>query len=113
MKNLFYWLLTGCFLLNIAACSDNENIPEEEPIPWGGDEGPKPGHIWSVPSIEFMFQVLDKDGRDLLNPNTPGSYAGAKITATFRATTALLEKWRRLRRLPPCKAKSAQAHRFY
>lgn len=86
MKNLFYWLLTGCFLLNIAACSDNENIPEEEPIPWGGDEGPKPGHIWSVPSIEFMFQVLDKDGRDLLNPNTPGSYAGAKITATFRDT---------------------------
>lgn len=77
-RRIFGWLWMGCLLAGIVGCS--ENLPEEEPIPWG------PDNIWAVPSISFIFHVLDEDGQDLMNPDTPGSYAGARITATFRDT---------------------------
>lgn len=77
---IFGWLWMACLLAGIVGCSESADIPEEEPIPWG------PDNIWEVPSISFIFHVLDEDGQDLMNPATPGSYAGARITATFRDT---------------------------
>lgn len=75
-RRIFGWLWMGCLLAGIVGCS--ENLPEEEPIPWG------PDNIWAVPSISFIFHVLDEDGKDLLNPDTRDDVASNRITATFR-----------------------------
>ena len=53
----------------------------------GEDDGPALGMIWDFIPIEIYITLTDENGADLLNPDTPGSYAALATTATFRDKT--------------------------
>ena len=68
LKHLFS-LLAFCMLaLNFTACEK---------------DGPEEGAIWDFHPIQIYFTLTGDNGEDLLDPSTPGSYAGLKITATY------------------------------
>lgn len=71
-KELFY-LLTA-FMLSIGFTSCEK-------------DGPAPDTIYDFYPIEIYFMVTGENGEDLLNPATPGTYAGLKITATYDGET--------------------------
>lgn len=50
-------------------------------------DGPEEGAIWDFTPIEFRFTLTGENGEDLLNPATPGTYAGLKVTATYDGET--------------------------
>ena len=50
-------------------------------------DGPAEGAIWDFYPINFYFTLTGENGEDLLNPATPGSYAGLNITATYEDKT--------------------------
>jgi hypothetical protein len=50
-------------------------------------DGPAEGAIWDFSPINFYFTLTGENGEDLLNPATPGSYAGLNITATYEDKT--------------------------
>ena len=75
MKTLkqFFCLLTSCMLaFGFTACEK---------------DGPAEGAIWDFSPINFYFTLTGENGEDLLNPATPGSYAGLNITATYEDKT--------------------------
>ena len=43
--------------------------------------------IWDFSPINLHFSVTGEDGEDLLNPTTPGSYAGLSASATYEEKT--------------------------
>ena len=53
----------------------------------GEDDGPAPGLMWDFHPIEIYITLTGENGEDLLNPETPGSYAALATTATFRDKT--------------------------
>ena len=72
LKKLFY-LLTGCILtICISSCQE---------------DGPAEGAIWDFSPINFHFTLTGENGEDLLNPATPGTYAGISISATYNEKT--------------------------
>ena len=74
MKRFFY-LLAYCILaLSFTACEKEE-------------DGPDPDVTWDFYPIEFYFTLTGENGEDLLNPSTPGTYAGRNITATYEDKT--------------------------
>ena len=75
MKTLkqFFCLLASCMLaFGFTACEK---------------DGPAEGTIWDFSPINFYFTLTGENGEDLLNPATPGSYAGLNITATYEDKT--------------------------
>lgn len=50
-------------------------------------DGPAEGAIWDFYPINFYFTLTGENGEDLLNPATPGSYAGLNIKATYEDKT--------------------------
>ena len=75
MKTLkqFFCLLASCMLVfGFTACEK---------------DGPAEGAIWDFSPINFYFTLTGENGEDLLNPATPGSYAGLNITATYEDKT--------------------------
>ena len=69
----FFCLLTSCMLaFGFTACEK---------------DGPAEGAIWDFSPINFYFTLTGENGEDLLNPATPGSYAGLNITATYEDKT--------------------------
>ena len=75
MKTLkqFFCLLASCMLaFGFTACEK---------------DGPDPDTIYDFFPINFYFTLTGENGEDLLNPATPGSYAGLKITATYEDKT--------------------------
>ena len=75
MKTLkqFFCLLASCMLaFGFTACEK---------------DGPAEGAIWDFSPINFYFTLTGENGEDLLNPATPGSYAGLNITATYEDKT--------------------------
>lgn len=75
MKTLkqFFGLLASCMLtFGFTACEK---------------DGPADGAIWDFYPINFYFTLTGENGEDLLNPATPGSYAGLNITATYEDKT--------------------------
>lgn len=75
MKTLkqFFCLLASCMLaFGFTACEK---------------DGPAEGAIWDFYPINFYFTLTGENGEDLLNPATPGSYAGLNITATYEDKT--------------------------
>ncbi|MDO5488791.1 MAG: hypothetical protein Q4F52_01585 [Bacteroidaceae bacterium] len=53
----------------------------------GEDDEPVLGMIWDFIPIEIYITLTGENGADLLNPETPGSYAALATTATFRDKT--------------------------
>ena len=75
MKTLkqFFCLLASCMLaFGFTACEK---------------DGPAEGATWDFYPINFYFTLTGENGEDLLNPATPGSYAGLNITATYEDKT--------------------------
>ena len=72
MKDYFY-LLAYCILaLGFTACEK---------------DGPAPDTTYDFSPINMYFTLTGENGEDLLNPATPGSYAGLNITATYEDKT--------------------------
>ena len=75
MKTLkqFFCLLASCMLaFGFTACEK---------------DGPAEGAVWDFYPINFYFTLTGENGEDLLNPATPGSYAGLNIKATYEDKT--------------------------
>lgn len=72
LKELFHLLICSFIAIGFTACQE---------------DGPKEGDIWDFYPIEFRFTLTGENGEDLLNPATPGTYAGLKITATYDGET--------------------------
>ena len=75
MKTLkqFLGLLASCMLaLCFTACEK---------------DGPAEGAVWDFYPINFYFTLTGENGEDLLNPATPGSYAGLNIKVTYEDKT--------------------------
>ena len=75
MKTLkqFFGLLASCMLaFGFTACEK---------------DGPTEGSIWEFYPMSLYFTLTGENGEDLLNPATPGSYAGLNITATYEDNT--------------------------
>ena len=75
MKTLkqFFCLLASCILaFGFTACEK---------------DGPTEGSIWEFYPMSLYFTLTGENGEDLLNPATPGSYAGLNITATYEDNT--------------------------
>ena len=75
MKTLkqFFCLLTSYMLvLGFTACEK---------------DGAAEGSIWEFYPMSLYFTLTGENGEDLLNPATPGSYAGLNITATYEDKT--------------------------
>ena len=75
MKTLrhFFCLLTSWMLvLSFTACEK---------------DGPAEGSLWDFYPIQIYFTLTGENGEDLLDPATPGTYAGLHITATYKDKT--------------------------
>ena len=68
MKHYFYLLACCMLALSFTACEE---------------DGPAEGAIWDFYPINLYFTLTGENGEDLLNPSTPGTYAGMSITATY------------------------------
>ena len=68
MKHYFYLLACCMLALSFTACEK---------------DGPEEGAIWDFYPIQIYFTLTGDNGEDLLNPSTPGTYAGMNITATY------------------------------
>ena len=68
MKHYFYLLACCMLALSFTACEE---------------DGPAEGAIWDFYPINLYFTLTGENGEDLLNPSTPGTYAGLSITATY------------------------------
>lgn len=74
MKKFFAVLFLASGLLSFTSCS-------EDP------DGPEPGMIWDIAPFVINITVSDKDGNDLLNPETSLSIANNGIKAIFGGET--------------------------
>lgn len=74
MKKFFAVLFLASGLLSFTSCS-------EDP------DGPEPGMIWDIAPFVINITVSDKDGNDLLNPETSFSIANNGIKAIFGGET--------------------------
>ena len=70
MKKFLGVLFLASGLLSFTSCS-------EDP------DGPEPGMIWDIAPFVIHITVSDKDGNDLLNPETSLSIANNGIKAIF------------------------------
>ena len=68
MKHYFYLLACCMLALSFTACEK---------------DGPEEGVIWDFYPIQIYFTLTGDNGEDLLDPSTPGTYAGLNITATY------------------------------
>ena len=68
LKNYFYLLACSILAFGLTACEK---------------DGPAPGTVHDFYPINLYFTLTGNNGEDLLNPATPGSYAGLRITATY------------------------------
>lgn len=73
MKKL--WLLTAlvAMFLGFTAC--------------GEEDGPNPNKVYDFAPIVVHFTLTGENGEDLLDPATPGTYAGMPLTVTYRGNT--------------------------
>lgn len=74
MKKFLGVLFLASGLLSFTSCS-------EDP------DGPEPGMIWDIAPFVINITVSDKDGNDLLNPETSLSIANNGIKAIFGGET--------------------------
>ena len=72
LKQFFCLLASYMLVLGFTACEK---------------DGAAEGSIWDFYPISFFFTLTGENGEDLLNPATPGNYAGLKITATYENKT--------------------------
>lgn len=72
LKEIYYLLAYSLIAIGFTACQE---------------DGPAKGTTWDFYPIEFRFTLTGENGEDLLNPATPGTYAGLKITATYDGET--------------------------
>ena len=68
MKHYFYLLACCMLALSFTACEE---------------DGPAEGANWDFYPIQIYFTLTGNNGEDLLDPSTPGTYAGMNITATY------------------------------
>ena len=68
MKHYFYLLACCMLVLSFTACEE---------------DGPAEGANWDFYPIQIYFTLTGNNGEDLLDPSTPGTYAGMNITATY------------------------------
>ena len=66
LRELFRLLIGFIFLISFIACEKEDS---------------KSNLIWDFNPIVFYFTLIGENGEDLLDPTTPGSYAGMKINA--------------------------------
>lgn len=74
MKKFFAVLFLASGLLSFTSCSE-------------APDGPEPGMIWDIAPFVINITVSDKDGNDLLNPETSLSIANNGIKAIFGGET--------------------------
>ena len=72
LRVLFRLLIGFIFLISFIACEKEDS---------------KSDRIWDFNPIVFYFTLIGENGEDLLDPTTPGSYAGMKINATYQNET--------------------------
>ena len=81
MKQLFLLLSICMTALGFYAC-DKEGFDD-----FLRDKDGPGNAIWDFSPIQLYFTLTGEDGEDLLNPATPGSYAGLSINAMYEEKT--------------------------
>ncbi len=79
----WFWLLAVA--LTLISCEKESTDPTDpfEAFLNKPSYSPKPGMIWDIYPVEFLFVVTDARGNDLFDESTPDNWLSKPFSATF------------------------------
>ena len=88
----WFWVLAA--VLTLISCGKDSKDSDEtfEAFLNKPSYSPKPGMIWDIYPVEFLFVVTDARGNDLFDESTPDNWLSKPFSATFEGQEFLWPK---------------------